>query len=80
LHSSDTAEVVFDNVTVPARNLIGELGAGYQQTLKVLEADASGSPDFAIGIARGAMEDAAAYAKERVSSASRSPISRRFSG
>ena len=31
LHSSDTAEVVFDNVTVPARNLIGEVGAGYQQ-------------------------------------------------
>jgi len=65
LHSSDTAEVVFDNVTVPARNLIGELGAGYQQTLKVLEAGRIGIAGFAIGIARGAMEDAAAYAKER---------------
>jgi alkylation response protein AidB-like acyl-CoA dehydrogenase len=65
LHSSDTAEVVFDNVTVPPRNLIGELGAGYQQTLKVLEAGRIGIAGFAIGIARGAMEDAAAYAKER---------------
>jgi butyryl-CoA dehydrogenase len=65
LHSSDTAEVVFDNVTVPARNLIGELGAGYQQTLKVLEAGRIGIAGFAIGIARGAMEDAATYAKER---------------
>jgi len=65
LHSSDTAEVVFDNVTVPARNLIGELGAGYQQTLKVLESGRIGIAGFAIGIARGAMEDAATYAKER---------------
>jgi alkylation response protein AidB-like acyl-CoA dehydrogenase len=65
LHSSDTAEVVFDNVTVPAHNLIGELGAGYQQTLKVLESGRIGIAGFAIGIARGAMEDAAAYAKER---------------
>ena len=65
LHSSDTAEVVFDNVTVPARHLIGEIGAGYQQTLKVLEAGRIGIAGFAIGIARGAMEDAAAYAKER---------------
>ena len=65
LHSSDTAEVVFDNVTVPARNLIGEIGKGYQQTLKVLESGRIGIAGFAIGIARGAMEDAAAYAKER---------------
>jgi butyryl-CoA dehydrogenase len=33
LHASDTAEVVFENVVVPARNLIGELGAGFRQTL-----------------------------------------------
>ena len=65
LHSSDTAEVVFDNVTVPARNLIGEVGRGYQQTLQVLESGRIGIAGFAIGIARGAMEDAAAYAKER---------------
>src|SRR3984893_12421644 len=65
LHSSDTAEVVFDNVTVPARNLIGEVGMGYQQPLKVLESGRIGIAGFAIGIARGAMEDAAAYAKER---------------
>src|SRR6516165_3570898 len=37
LHSSDTAEVLFENVTIPARNLIGDQGAGYRQTLQVLE-------------------------------------------
>src|SRR5262249_10086515 len=31
LHSSDTAEVIFENVTVPARNLIGDIGSGYRQ-------------------------------------------------
>src|SRR5271168_4110967 len=65
LHSSDTAEVIFDNVTVPARNLIGEPGMGYRQTLKVLEGGRIGIAGFAAGIARGAMEDAAGYAKER---------------
>src|SRR5271163_3882090 len=65
LRASDTAEVIFDNVTVPARNLIGELGAGYRQTLKVLEAGRIGIAGFAAGIARGAFEEATAYAKER---------------
>ena len=65
LHSSDTAEVVFESVKIPARNLIGEIGAGYSQTLKVLEGGRIGIAAWAGGIARGAMEDAAAYAKER---------------
>jgi butyryl-CoA dehydrogenase len=65
LHSSDTAEVIFDNVTVPSENLIGEAGAGYRQTLQVLEGGRIGIAGWALGIARGAMEDAAAYAKER---------------
>ena len=65
LHSSDTAEVIFDNVKVPGANLIGSTGAGYRQTLKVLEGGRVGIAGWATGIARGAMEDAAAYAKER---------------
>jgi alkylation response protein AidB-like acyl-CoA dehydrogenase len=65
LRASDTAEVIFENVTVPARNLIGEPGMGYRQTLKVLEGGRVGIAGFATGIARGALEDAVAYAKER---------------
>lgn len=65
LHSSDTAEVIFENVMVPARNLIGDAGAGYRQTLQVLEGGRIGIAGWAIGMARGAMEDAASYAKER---------------
>jgi len=65
LRASDTAEVIFDNVTVPARNLIGELGEGYRQTLKVLEGGRIGIAGFAAGIARGAFEEATTYAKQR---------------
>jgi alkylation response protein AidB-like acyl-CoA dehydrogenase len=65
LRSSDTAEVILDNVAVPAASLIGEPGAGYAQALKVLEAGRIGIAGWATGIARGAMEEAAAYAKER---------------
>ncbi|HZO82823.1 MAG TPA: acyl-CoA dehydrogenase family protein [Candidatus Binataceae bacterium] len=65
LRASDTAEVIFDNVTVPARNLIGEPGEGYRQTLKVLEGGRIGIAGFAAGIARGAFEEATAYASER---------------
>jgi len=65
LRASDTAEVIFDNVAVPARNLIGELGAGYRQTLKILEGGRIGIAGFAAGIARGAFEEARAYANER---------------
>ena len=50
---------------MPATNLIGELGMGYRQTLKVLEAGRIGIAGWAAGIARGAFEDATAYAKER---------------
>ena len=65
LRASDTAEVVLDNVIVPARNLIGEPGDGYRQALKVLEGGRIGIAGFAAGIARGALEEAAAYARER---------------
>jgi alkylation response protein AidB-like acyl-CoA dehydrogenase len=65
LRASDTAEVIFDNVTVPARNLIGGLGEGYRQTLKVLEGGRIGIAGFAIGIARGGFEEATAYARGR---------------
>jgi alkylation response protein AidB-like acyl-CoA dehydrogenase len=65
MRASDTAEVIFENVTVPARNLIGELGAGYSQYMKILEAGRIGIAGFAAGIARGGLEEAKSYAMER---------------
>jgi alkylation response protein AidB-like acyl-CoA dehydrogenase len=65
LRASDTAEVIFDNVSVPARNVIGEPGRGYRQAMTVLEAGRIGIAGFAAGIARGAMEEARVYALNR---------------
>jgi butyryl-CoA dehydrogenase len=65
LRASDTAEVIFDRVSVPAANLIGNIGEGYAQALKILEGGRVGIAGFAIGIARGAFEDAVSYAKQR---------------
>ena len=65
MRASDTAEVIFDNVTVPARNVIGSPGEGYRQTLKVLEGGRIGIAGFAMGIARGGFEEATTYARER---------------
>ncbi len=65
LRASDTAEVLFDNVRVPATNRIGVSGEGYAQTLKVLEAGRVGIAGFSLGIARAAFETAVAYARER---------------
>jgi alkylation response protein AidB-like acyl-CoA dehydrogenase len=65
LKASDTAEVIFDNVRIPAANRIGVHGEGYTQALKVLEAGRVGVAGFSLGIARASLEAAVAYARER---------------
>jgi alkylation response protein AidB-like acyl-CoA dehydrogenase len=66
MRASDTAEVIFDSLHVPAANLIGEPGRGFRpQTVSVLEGGRIGIAGFAAGIARGALEDSIAYARER---------------
>jgi alkylation response protein AidB-like acyl-CoA dehydrogenase len=65
LRASDTAEVVLDGVRVPAENLVGEEGQGFKQTLGVLDGGRIGIAAWALGIGRGALEEALAYAQER---------------
>ena len=66
-HSSDTAQIVFENCTVPAANLIGEEGQGYRIALSGLEGGRIGIAAQSIGMARAAFDAALAYAKERQS-------------
>jgi butyryl-CoA dehydrogenase len=66
-HSSDTAQIVFENCRVPAENLIGEEGQGYRIALSGLEGGRIGIASQAVGMARAAFEAALAYAKERTS-------------
>jgi hypothetical protein len=66
-HSSDTAQIVFENCRVPAANLIGEEGMGYKIALSGLEGGRIGIASQSVGMARAAYEAALAYAKERES-------------
>jgi alkylation response protein AidB-like acyl-CoA dehydrogenase len=66
-HSSDTAQIVFDNCRVPLDNLIGEEGQGYKIALSGLEGGRIGIASQSVGMARAAFEAALAYAKERES-------------
>jgi butyryl-CoA dehydrogenase len=66
-HSSDTAQIVFDNCRIPAENLIGEEGQGYKIALSGLEGGRIGIASQSVGMARAAYEAALAYAKERTS-------------
>jgi alkylation response protein AidB-like acyl-CoA dehydrogenase len=65
MNTSDTAEIVFDNVKVPAENLLGEFNNGFVDTMKVLDGGRIGIGAISVGIARGALEESMKYAKER---------------
>ena len=66
-HSSDTAQINFDNCRIPAENLIGAEGEGYRIALSALEGGRIGIAAQSVGMARSALEVAIAYAKERES-------------
>lgn len=66
IRASSTRELVFRNCAVPAANLVGREGAGFLQTLKVLDSSRPGIAAQALGIAQGALEAAVGYARERV--------------
>ncbi|MDF3833374.1 acyl-CoA dehydrogenase family protein [Cupriavidus basilensis] len=66
-HSSDTAQILFEDCRVPAANMLGEEGAGYKMALSGLEGGRIGIASQSIGMARAAFEAALAYARERES-------------
>ena len=66
-HSSDTAQINFDNCRIPAENLIGLEGEGYKIALSGLEGGRIGIAAQSLGMARSAFDVALAYAKDRVS-------------
>lgn len=66
-HSSDTAQIVFEECRVPAENLIGEEGMGYKIALSGLEGGRIGIAAQSVGMARAAFEAALAYSKDRQS-------------
>jgi len=65
MRSSDTAELVFEDVEVPDENRLGEVDHGFIDTLAILDRGRITIGALAAGLARGALEEATKYAKDR---------------
>ncbi|CQR50088.1 MULTISPECIES: acyl-CoA dehydrogenase family protein [Haloferax] len=65
IRASDTAELVFDDVRVPAENLVGTEGMGFLQLMQFFDETRTAVAAQAVGIAKGACERALDYARER---------------
>ena len=65
MRASDTAELVMEDCRVPAFNIIGSVGSGFVDALRVLDGGRISIGALAVGIARGAYEAARDYAKQR---------------
>ena len=65
MRASETAEMIFDNCRIPDANRLGEIGAGFKQSMKILDGGRISIAALSAGIAKGAYEAAVKYAKER---------------
>ena len=65
MRASETAEMIFDNCRIPDANRLGNIGNGFQQALKVLDGGRISIAALSVGIAKGALEAALQYSKER---------------
>ncbi|MCA2203577.1 acyl-CoA dehydrogenase family protein [Streptomyces griseoincarnatus] len=64
-NASDTRELSFQDVRVPAANLLGEEGRGYAQFLRILDEGRIAIAALATGLAQGCVDESVKYAKER---------------
>lgn len=65
MRASETAEMIFDNCRVPEENVLGEIGNGFIQSLKILDGGRISIAALSLGVAKGAYEAALNYSKER---------------
>lgn len=65
-HASDTAEVIFNNVEVPATHLLGQEGQGFLIAMQVFDRSRPGAAAGAVGVAQRALDESVRYAKERI--------------
>lgn len=65
MRASETAEMIFDNCHIPDANRLGNIGDGFKQALKVLDGGRISIAALSLGIAKGALDAAVQYSKER---------------
>lgn len=65
MRASETAEVIFTDCRVPKENVLGEVGEGFVQAMKVLDGGRISIGALGLGIGEGALEAAINYSKER---------------
>ena len=63
--ASDTRELIFEDVEVPAENLLGQEGRGFINFMKTLDAGRVGIAALSLGVAQGAFDEALRYTTER---------------
>jgi len=65
MRASETAEMIFEDCRVPAANVLGKVGDGFIQSMKILDGGRISIGALGLGIAKGAYEASIKYAKER---------------
>ncbi len=65
MRASETAELIFDDCSIPASNMLGNEGEGFIQSMKILDGGRISIAALSLGIAKGAYEASVKYSKER---------------
>ena len=65
IRASSTTELLFDNVRVPAENVLGEVGQGYKAAIETLNEGRIGIGAQMLGLAQGALDHTVRYVQER---------------
>jgi alkylation response protein AidB-like acyl-CoA dehydrogenase len=65
LRASDTAELIFEDCEIPEENLVGKMGEGFKDAMRVLDGGRISIAALALGMARGALDAAMSYAQQR---------------
>ena len=65
MRASETTELIFEDCKVPKANILGEVGEGFVQALKILDGGRISIAALSLGIAKGALDASIAYSKER---------------
>jgi alkylation response protein AidB-like acyl-CoA dehydrogenase len=65
MRASETAELIFEDCRIPEENVLGEIGDGFKQAMKILDGGRISIASLSLGIAKGAYEAALKYSKER---------------